>query len=107
MRRALVLEPTGLDTRQLVSWGEELILFPAGCLPAHHPEFKQTLLERLDEIEYDEHDDAFAVVGKASKLARACAVLACEYSSAETWPIFLYWNDAKLRYSPIEEKYHA
>lgn len=107
MRRALVLESTGLDTSQLVAWGEILILFPSGCLPAHHSEFKTRLLERLDEIEFDEHKDAFAVVGKASKLARACAVITCEYACDQTWPTFLYWNDALGRYSIIEEKYNA
>lgn len=99
MRRALILEPTDLDTSQVVAWGAELVLFPAGCVPAHDEKFEQHLLDRLAAIHYNSEDDAFVVVGKASKIARACGLICSTYY----YPVFLYWNDAKRQYLAITE----
>lgn len=99
MRRSLVLEPSGFDMTGVEAWGPVTTLFPAGIpCAAHDPEFSLMLSDRLEEIRYNSKDDAFVVVGKLAKVARAISIL----TAFSPMLNMLYWDNARQTYKVVE-----
>lgn len=100
MPRSFLLEPArsefNLDSCE--KYGEVSLLFPAGFpISLGKPKmFEKTVLERLNQVDFDCNVDYIILAGKLSRLCWLCGIIGTKYNELKT----LAYNDRTGEYTP-------
>jgi len=102
MNRVLLLERSNnnaFDLSPAERYGALTVLFPRGLpVTPTNERFRQILLDRLDEIDYNEETDFVLVVGKLSKVCTSVAIMGATFDNVR----LLVWSEFDREYRELK-----